>query len=610
MPIHIFLRFCLGIFGKNTLRILRLLKRPLQMHSLGVFILMIVQSLSELAFILILTQMGTALTNSDALRQHYLYQALFALFPNLEIWSQDSRHLLLVAGIMIVIVCAIKNIINYITAKSIAQLGEDISCAVGQEMFWHFLMSPYTWHLSAKSAILLQRIRSREQVGTLLMYELSMYTCVLTQIILLLALMGQEPVLTTLVIGITSLIGIFLYAGIRKRVDKNAQLRHKNNDLEHVMLNCADKGIREVLIYRQQNTFMESFTDNMQAGRQSRTFSNIASTIPTWVLESVGFCLVIGAILFLTFVQQADTARITNALLLLVLTAWRVLPYGNRVVSLQIAIRDLMVQSNAVLDELEYLRAERHLPLVAPALHFQFQQDITLHDICFRYAGTKHDTLQSITLRIPKGSHIGIIGSSGAGKSTLAGIISGLIQPAEGHITVDGQPLSPAKAAALASHTGYVPQHPFIFAGTLAENITFSEWGKTPDKERLHEACQGASIDFVDTHPDGLALSIGENGNGLSGGQAQRVSIARALYARPSLLIFDEATSSLDQGNENSIQQTIATLAKKTTCVIIAHRLSTVAHCDHVIWMEKGRIHMQGPPEKILPLYERNNIIE
>ena len=122
--------------------------------------------------------------------------------------------------------------------------------------------------------------------------------------------------------------------------------------------------------------------------------------------------------------------------------------------------------------------------------------------------------------------------------------------------------------------------------GTLAENIAFSRWAEPVNMEKVHNTCHRAAIDFIDKHPDGPMMHIGNQGQGLSGGQAQRVSIARALYADPQVLIFDEATSALDIGNERLIQNTIQALGRQITCIIIAHRLSTVEQCDRIIWME------------------------
>nr|WP_300882415.1 ATP-binding cassette domain-containing protein [uncultured Desulfovibrio sp.] len=214
-----------------------------------------------------------------------------------------------------------------------------------------------------------------------------------------------------------------------------------------------------------------------------------------------------------------------------------------------------------------------------------------------------------MTLTVKKGEKVALIGPSGSGKSTLAGILSGLLPPAGGSITVDGIPLTPERAAAFAMRIGYVAQMPFLFAGTLAENVAFSHWGEPWDETAVRAACRQAAIDFVDDRPEGLRQAIGENGSGLSGGQAQRVCIARALYPEPDVIIFDEATSALDQANENAIRHTIEHLSRNVTCILIAHRLSTVEQCDRIIWLEHGRIVMEGPPDTVLSHYRRSSVL-
>jgi ABC-type multidrug transport system fused ATPase/permease subunit len=140
----------------------------------------------------------------------------------------------------------------------------------------------------------------------------------------------------------------------------------------------------------------------------------------------------------------------------------------------------------------------------------------------------------------------------------------------------------------------------------VAENVAFSQWGKPYDEGRVKDACRMAALDLVETHPLGINIPIGERGTGISGGQAQRVCIARVLFANPELLILDEATSSLDQGAEAAIVETVSRFRGRLTTVVIAHRLSTVKHCDHVIWIDEGRIVDQGDPQSILPKYEQS----
>ncbi len=590
-------------FSQDFSRIFSLLAPKIRFRSMMLLSFMIAQSLLELFFILSLTNMGLALTSPDSVRNSAIYQSIFYLSPDIKLFAEDPKQLLLLVGIVVVIINIIKNIVNYITAKSVAYLGEDISLSIGQEIMSRYLYQDYAWHLSPASSSMYLRMTWRTQLGAMLNQILTLYATVLTVIILFLSLLGTEPILTTIVVTITSFIGFLLFRGIRSKIDSNAQLSADSSREETGALLCATKGIREVLIYRQQETFLQALINAALKGRSPRTFSSIAPTLPTWVLESVGFAVVIFAVFFLIYVENAEMGRISAALSMLVLTAWRVLPYCNRVVSLQISIRGLRPMAYAVVELLEELRQLPSDPPPLPASDFTFNKSLTLKNINFSYVGAAQNSLTDINLTVQKGEKIGIIGASGGGKTTLAGVLGGLLPPTDGKISVDDIELTESRRIALAKQIGYVPQTPFLFAGTLAENIAFSDWGNAWSEEKLALACKQASIDFIDSNTGGILRPIGENGAGLSGGQAQRVSIARAMYTQPSLLIFDEATSALDQHNEKAIQETIENLADKVTCLIIAHRLSTVEKCDRVIWMENGRIVMDGKADDVISKY-------
>ena len=184
-------------------------------------------------------------------------------------------------------------------------------------------------------------------------------------------------------------------------------------------------------------------------------------------------------------------------------------------------------------------------------------------------------------------------------------LITGLFSPSKGRILVDGKVLNSELLPDWLGLIGYVPQSPYIYDGTLAENVAFGSQGAEIDRDRVSECCNMASMqDFMGNMPNGVDSFIGERGVKLSGGQQQRVAIARALYNRPEIMIFDEATSSLDNKSEKAIQNTIYSFKGKQTLIIIAHRLSTVVDCDYLIWMEKGTVKMIGKPDEVLANYQ------
>jgi ABC-type multidrug transport system fused ATPase/permease subunit len=330
----------------------------------------------------------------------------------------------------------------------------------------------------------------------------------------------------------------------------------------------------------------------------------VAPTIPVWTLETVGFTAIPLTIWIMYVLQGASMARITGVLTMIMLVSWRVLPILNRALSALVAVRS---RRHSALDCLA--RVEEALAAPAPAPpeadpFFALREGRRLARVSFRYPDSEQDCLSGIDCYIPRGSRLGVIGQSGAGKSTLALILSGLARPSGGAMLVDGEALSPRALAAYCLRLGYVPQNPYLMPGTLAENVAFSQWGKPWDEEKVRLACRMAELDVAEKR--GLDMAIGENGAGLSGGQAQRLAIARALYVDPAILILDEATSALDSGVEKAIMETIFALPQSITTIIIAHRLSSVERCDSLLWLEEGRLVASGPPGALLPRYREH----
>jgi subfamily B ATP-binding cassette protein MsbA len=224
-----------------------------------------------------------------------------------------------------------------------------------------------------------------------------------------------------------------------------------------------------------------------------------------------------------------------------------------------------------------------------------FNNAIELRNVNFSY-GSKQ-VFFDVNLAIQKNKSIGIVGESGAGKTTLFNIITGLLVPQSGKICIDGIDYSELELSSFRNIFGYVTQEPVIFNDTIANNISFWECDSQEDicKNRIKDAAMLANCDrFINEAEMGLVTVIGDKGVKLSGGQRQRIAIARELFKEPEIMIFDEATSSLDTESEMLIRQSINSLKGERTIVIIAHRLSTVRDCDHIYVLKEGRILEEG----------------
>ena len=267
-----------------------------------------------------------------------------------------------------------------------------------------------------------------------------------------------------------------------------------------------------------------------------------------------------------------------------------------RLAAVNLALQDALVAVDRlyqILDlEAERLSDTRTVPFTG------IRQAIELRAVSFRYGYRAH-VLEQVTLRIPAGQTVAIIGESGSGKSTILKLLMGFYAPTEGRILIDGVDMQDFELASLRSRIGLVSQDPFIFNGTIRENIALGR----PDAtlEEVLDAARAAELDaFIASLPERYDTVIGERGANLSGGQRQRLAIARALLRQPDLLIFDEATSHLDTATERAIQESLTTALVGKTVVLVAHRLSTIKEADLIYVLHQGRVLQTGTHRQLL----------
>ncbi|MDE7065777.1 MAG: ABC transporter ATP-binding protein/permease, partial [Desulfovibrionaceae bacterium] len=474
-------------------------------------------------------------------------QAFLRLVPAAEPVFADCRRLILWACLLPICLIVGKNAFSALVAWRSAMLGEQVAAHVGVSIMERFLHMPYDRHLSAQSSQALTCMQWRFHLGQMLLNILTAYSNLITVALLFAGLTVYAPGVTLCAVAFMLAASWGTYSLLRRRIDRAAARAAEAQQEENVASMTAIGGVRELIIYQQQPVFLAAIERNVRAGMEPRSFLGLSSAVPGWVLESSGFLLIWLAIFLLIHMQDATLPVITSTVALLTLTAWRVLPSLNRVVGSTVNIRGLQPTALPCLDYFERLRAVTPETIPAPAENFRIRKEIVFEHVSYRYPGAERDALTDITCRIPLGATLGLVGRSGAGKSTFINILSGLLEPTEGRLLVDGRPMSAAELAAYRRQVGYVPQSPYLLAGTVAQNVAFSDWGATPDRDRVRRACREAAIDFLGPDCADIDRPISAGGSGLSGGQMQRVSIARALYVNPALLIFDEATSALDQ---------------------------------------------------------------
>jgi ATP-binding cassette subfamily C protein len=232
---------------------------------------------------------------------------------------------------------------------------------------------------------------------------------------------------------------------------------------------------------------------------------------------------------------------------------------------------------------------------------------ISFESVSFTYGDSAHAAVKEVTFRVEPGTQVALMGPSGAGKSTIADLLCGVLTPLRGSITAFGSTLN-GDGDRFSGRASYVPQRPGLVSGTILDNVALAEDSDQIDRKRALEALELAHLgDLVSQLPEGLDTPLGKLQDGLSGGQMQRLGLARALYTKPGLLVMDEATSALDAESEAEIQKALDGMRGKVTVVLIAHRLNTIQHADKVILIEEGKVKDSGTFKELI---RRNPSVE
>ena len=396
-----------------------------------------------------------------------------------------------------------------------------------------------------------------------------------------------SPVLTTLIF----VVGVMLFLVFRQF-----------NYLAHA-LGKQWQGVQQEIYAVLSESFagMKVVKSHGLAGSQTTFFSSLLARFATVSLASskvradLSFWLSLSSVLILgLFVYLAIMffqVSATSLLMLLYLFS-RLIPTFSGLQAQYQSLNNMLVAFESIVELLAQSEAALEHPGSEAML--EFSQEIRLENVSFSYeefAG--YPALSNLSLSIRAGETAAIVGPSGSGKSTLADLLIGLITPSKGRVLIDGRSLSPEYLQSWREHIGYVPQEAFMFHDTVRANLLLVR--PQASDEEIMEALEFASADdFVSKLPEGLGTILGDRGVRLSGGERQRLALARAILRRPTLLVLDEATSSLDTENERRIQEAIEKLGGKMTILVIAHRLSTVRNADIIYVLERGRLVESG----------------
>jgi ABC-type multidrug transport system fused ATPase/permease subunit len=354
-------------------------------------------------------------------------------------------------------------------------------------------------------------------------------------------------------------------------------------------------GIRQIMIFRTSQRWLSRF--RVENRKHSSLFikESVWLAVPKNLLEFTAIVVMLGFVLVLKSTSPDTFATALPILGVYAMALIQLLPAIASVGRTRMQVMASMADAELV-----------HHSMVGPIPQYtdgdkameSFERSVSFEDLTFAHKG-REPLLQGVDLTFEKGKVTALVGPSGAGKTTIINLILGLFEPSGGRVTIDDLSLQDYQIKTWLGRIGFVSQEPFIFHASIAENIAFSRSGYS--RECIIKAAEIANAHgFIAEFPEGYDTVVGEHGMKLSGGQQQRVAIARAVLDEPEVLIFDEATSSLDSISERLVQEAIETASKDRTVIMIAHRLSTIRHADKIIVLDQGRVAEQGTHQELL----------
>ena len=365
-------------------------------------------------------------------------------------------------------------------------------------------------------------------------------------------------------------------------------------------VNEGIEGFKEIRILGREKYFYDLIKHNAERWTQNQGKTTIISSSPRYFLEFVLITFIV-MLVITAYLFGNNLKALVPTIGFIGMAALRLLPVIHGLSNSLVHLRHNRFAVGWLYTDLIKLKESPKSVLKSSTKSTNGEfHELVLDGIQYFYPESKMPALDQISLRIQEGETVGFIGPSGAGKTTLVDLILGLLKPSKGSLLYNGEELK-GSLSRWQSQIAYLPQQVFLIDNTLRNNVALGINDNEIDDQLVHGSLNNASLqEFVDTLPQGFETKLGERGVRLSGGQRQRVAIARAFYHGRNVLVMDEATSALDHETESEIVEEIKRLKGKKTIIVIAHRLTTVQHCDRIYCLEKGKIVNSGPPSKIL----------
>ena len=469
---------------------------------------------------------------------------------------------------------------------------------IGRRIIEGYLNKSYSWFLNRNSAELGKNILTEVStvVGNGLSPLLNLVVQSIMSLTILTLLIIVDPKLALIIGLILCLAYLIVYKSLLNIINLKSQERFNANQWRFTAVSEAFGAVKEIKLSGLEQTYIDRFSEPAKSLAKNQASLQVIGKLPRYAIEAIAF----GGMLLIVLYLIAQSKNFTDAvpiIALYVFAGYRLMPSAQQIYISATQLRSIIPALDALYKDIASLEK----PVKKIGEKILFNKSINLRNINFNYPNNEKLALKKINLKIQSGTKVGIIGTTGSGKTTLIDLILGLLEPKDGKIEVDDKVINKNSLRSWQSLIGYVPQQIYLADDTIAANIAFGENPKNINLNDIETATKIANIhEFISKElPLKYQTKVGERGIRLSGGQIQRIGIARALYRKPQVLVLDEATSALDNITEKSVLDKLNNFGNNVTIIIITHRLTSIKNCDNIYIIDKGEIKAEGTFDKI-----------
>ena len=524
-----------------------------------------------------------------------------------EIYSQSGitseSQFVFWVGLCVLGLLFISMIISIFTIWGLSMFANKIGTEIADRLYTYYLKQGWLFHASGSSAQLTKKIATETMrvTGAVLVPLMQMNSKVILSLLMSISIFLYDPKVALIGLSIFAISYFFLFRGVRKRLNKNGIAISEVNEERFRLMNEGFGGIKDLLLMGRDNDFINRFNKSGKTLAYSQGTNAALAQAPRYFVELLAFGSMIILILYLIASHNGNLGMILPILSVYAIGIIKLLPAFQQIYSSMAIIK-------ANIPAFESIQQDLYDSLHKESKSQKFEenflnpkQNISLENITFTYPKKEEPALNKLDMLIPANSVIGIVGPSGSGKSTLIDILLCLIEPQEGHLKIDDDIINDQNRRSWQNTIGFVAQTIFLSEGTVAENVAFGIPEDQIDLDQVKKVLKLAHLsDFISTLDKDIHTKVGERGVQLSGGQRQRIGIARALYHKAEVLVFDEATSSLDGITEKMIMEAIHNFSGKKSIILIAHRLKTVKKCDRIFFIDNGKVVDQGTYQELI----------